>query len=56
MVEAAILATRVHLLSAQQLRNELMRLSTMVEKTAGDQERRAFELLRAHIETKLDQD
>jgi hypothetical protein len=54
VVEAAILATRIHLLPAAELRGELDRLAVPVEKTAGDQERRAFDLLRQYIEQSLD--
>lgn len=51
VVEAAILATRVHILPADQIQEELARLAIMVDKTAGDQERRAFDFLRQHIES-----
>ena len=54
VVEAAILATRIHILPAQEIREELLRLSSPVEKTAGDQERRAFDLLREYIESSLE--
>ncbi len=53
VVEAAILATRIHLLPEQQIRDDLLRLAILVEKTAGDSERRAFEFLKNHIEAKL---
>ena len=53
VLEAAILATRIGILPAQQIRDEIERLAIPVEKTAGDQERRAFEFLRAHIATHL---
>lgn len=56
VVEAAILATRVHLLPAHQIQEELQRLAVIVEKTAGDQERSAFEMLKSHLQDKLDQD
>lgn len=49
VLEAAILATRVHLLEASLLREELSRLTVLIEKTGGDAERRAFDLLRSHI-------
>jgi hypothetical protein len=45
VVEAAILATRVELSDPRQLLEEFARLSVIVDKTAGDQERRAFALL-----------
>jgi uncharacterized protein len=53
VVEAAILATRLHILPEPQIREELARLAVPVEKTAGDQERRAFDLLRQFIEATL---
>jgi len=53
VLEAAILATRIGILPAQQIRDEIERLAIPVEKTAGDQERRAFEFLCAHITTHL---
>jgi hypothetical protein len=45
VVEAAIVATRKHLLPAAQIADELSRLAPLVEKTGGDAERRAFDLL-----------
>ena len=56
VVEAAILATRTHILPAEQISEELTRLSTIVEKTAGDQERRAFDFLKQHIEREMTND
>ena len=53
VIEAAILATRVGILPAQQIRQEMERLGIPVQKTAGEQERRAFELLRAYVEAQL---
>jgi len=50
VVEAAILATRTALLPAAEVRAEFARLAVIVEKTAGDQERRAFDLLSAFID------
>src|SRR5436305_12463964 len=41
VVEAAILATRVHLLPYEQIDAELRRLVVMVEKTGGPQEKEA---------------
>lgn len=54
VLEAAILATRIHLLSADYIHEEYQRLRVLVEKTAGDQERRAFALLEEHLASKLD--
>src|SRR5687767_5279686 len=49
VVEAAILATRVDFLPAEQIANEFKRLAPMVDKTGGPDERAAFELLREFI-------
>lgn len=49
VLEAAILASRTHLLEAEYLREEMDRLQVRVEKTAGPRERQAFDLLAAHI-------
>lgn len=50
VLEAAILATRVHILPADNIRRELQRLQVPVEKTAGPREREAFALLREFVE------
>ena len=42
MIEAAILATRTHLLSADQIREELDRLRPLIEKTGGETEQTAM--------------
>jgi len=52
VVEAAILATRVHLLSPEVINEELARLAVLVEKTGDEQERTAFALLRQHASAK----
>ena len=49
VVEAAILATRVHLLPPAVLSDEIGRLRPLVEKTGGPAEREAFALLDRHI-------
>ncbi len=49
VIEAAILATRIHLLPQAQLREELARLMPLVEKTGGAAEQRAFRLLEHYI-------
>ncbi|HJN11427.1 MAG: DUF447 family protein [Pirellulaceae bacterium] len=51
VVEAAILATRTQFLPVAEIRIEFDRLGMIVEKTAGDQERRAFNFLREFIDT-----
>ncbi|MBX3438260.1 MAG: DUF447 family protein [Planctomycetaceae bacterium] len=45
VLEAAILATRVHLLSREEILAEFARLSSPVEKTCGPHEEQAFQLL-----------
>lgn len=52
VVEAAILATRLHLLPPQEIREEFRRLAVLVEKTAGPQERRAFAFLEQFVTEK----
>ena len=53
VLEAAILATRTSFLPAEEIFEELERLSVIVDKTAGEQEERAFRLLRAYIDQEL---
>ncbi|HEU5169214.1 MAG TPA: DUF447 domain-containing protein [Gemmatimonadales bacterium] len=53
VLEAAILATRVHLLPGAQVRDELARLAVLVEKTAGPREQEAWELLRGYVAERL---
>jgi hypothetical protein len=53
VIEAAILATRTHLLGSQQIHDEWSRLQPLVEKTGGPAEHQAFELLRAIIDERL---
>lgn len=53
VVEAAILATRIAFLPLEEIQSEFQRLAVIVEKTAGDQEQRAFEFLRAYVEEKM---
>ena len=50
VVEAAILATRLHLLPLAEIEAKLRELAVLVEKTGGAQEREAFALLRAHVD------
>jgi uncharacterized protein len=54
VLEAAILATRVEILDPREIREEFRRLKVPVEKTAGDQERRAFALLEEYLEGVLE--
>ena len=55
VLEAAILATRVHLLDPQELRQEFERLNVIVSKTAGPREIAAFELLSSYVTERLSQ-
>lgn len=52
VLEAAILATRLHLLAPEEVDAELRRLSVIVDKTAGTAQRRAFEFLRQYVAEK----
>jgi hypothetical protein len=49
VLEAAILATRTHLIPAEQIREEYARLQVIVEKTAGPREREAMDLLTRYV-------
>ncbi len=49
VLEAAILATRTHLLPPQQIRDEFARLQVIVDKTAGPREREAMALLTDYV-------
>lgn len=49
VVEAAILATRLHLLAASEVQRQLEALRTPVEKTAGPRELEAFELVEQFV-------
>lgn len=51
VLEAAILATRTHLLPAEQIREEFARLQVIVDKTAGPREREAMALLVEYVRT-----
>jgi uncharacterized protein len=50
VVEAAILATRVHLVPREELAAQFSRLAPLVQKTGGEQEKKAFEFLREYVE------
>jgi len=49
VVEAAILATRTHLLSLAEIDAEYRKLDVIVQKTGGPQEREAFAFLERHV-------
>ncbi len=48
VIEATILATRMHLLGRDRVMEEIARLQPLVDKTAGEMERTAFEFLIEH--------
>jgi hypothetical protein len=50
VLEAAILATRLHLLGAEEVRAELGRLAVLVDKTGGTQEHEAFAVLQRYVQ------
>ena len=52
ILEAAILATRTHLLPAGQIRDEYARLQVVVDKTAGPREREAMALLTQYVQSR----
>ena len=54
VVEAAILATRVQMTSAQSLASDFARLAIIVDKTAGPAERRAFRELTSYVQQQCD--
>ncbi|MCO8122790.1 DUF447 family protein [Stieleria sp. TO1_6] len=45
VIEAAILATRTHLISSDEIQSQLQSLRPLIDKTAGESERRAFDAL-----------
>jgi hypothetical protein len=51
VLEAAILASRVHLLESSFIEAEYRRLATLVEKTGGPQEHEALALLKEFVQT-----
>lgn len=53
VLEAAILATRTQFLPTEQIRAQFEQLAVIVEKTAGDSERRAFALLEDFVDKEL---
>ena len=53
VLEAAILATRVHILPADQIRSQFEALRSPVEKTAGPRDAAAFELLEVYLNDRL---
>ena len=53
VLEAAIVATRTHLLPPEQVRAEFERLRVIVDKTAGPREQEAMALLERHVQARL---
>jgi hypothetical protein len=53
VVEAAILATRLHLLPAADVLADYRKLRLLVEKTGGPAEHEAFDFLQSHVERML---
>jgi hypothetical protein len=49
VIEAAILATRLHLLPTDEVATEFARLEKIVQKTGAASEHRAFNLLKQHV-------
>ena len=52
VLEAAILATRTHLIPAEELRSEFARLQVIVDKTAGPREREAMTMLTEYVRSR----
>jgi hypothetical protein len=50
VLEATILATRLHLLPVSDVRQQLAALASPVEKTAGPRERAAFDLVNSYVD------
>jgi hypothetical protein len=50
VVEAAILASRIHILPASEISAEFRRLGVLVDKTGGPQEHEAFKFLLQYVE------
>lgn len=53
VLEAAILATRTHVLAVEDIRDQLARLQPLIDKTAGPREHAAFALLTRTIDERL---
>jgi hypothetical protein len=50
VIEAAILATRLDFLPAEEIADQYHRLATIVTKTGGEQEKTAFDLLQKFVD------
>ena len=53
VIEAAILATRTHVLPPDEIRDQISRLRPLIDKTGGSTEHSAFEFLRKTIDDRL---
>jgi len=53
VVEAAILATRAHLLPPTEIRDQIARLQPLIDKTAGRVETESFQFLCQYIDDRL---
>ncbi|EGF26527.1 DUF447 domain-containing protein [Rhodopirellula baltica] len=49
VIEAAVAATRLHLLPPEEIEEELERARIAIEKTGGEHEREALQLIRRHV-------
>ncbi len=56
VVEAAILATRLHLIPIAEVRADFAKLRVLVEKTGGPPEHEAFQFLEHYIERTVSED
>jgi hypothetical protein len=52
VLEAAILATRTHLIPADEIRAEYARLQVIVDKTAGPREQEAMAMLTEYVRSR----
>jgi uncharacterized protein len=52
VLETAILATRTHLIPAEQIQAEMEKLQVIVDKTAGQREQEAMALLTAYVRSR----
>ncbi|MGB7345842.1 MAG: DUF447 domain-containing protein [Pirellulaceae bacterium] len=55
VIEAAILATRTHLLSPKDIKDQISRLEPLIQKTAGEHEQAAFTFLCQTIRKRMEQ-
>lgn len=53
IIEAAILATRLHLISMEKVMDDFAHFATIVDKTAGDTERQAFAELQQFLNDRM---